>query len=182
MLNIGCVMSAIYFVLENVARQTSHKKLLSLLYLADRESIVSCGWPITEDTPVIGKKGPELEGIRSLLENRCPEYQKAFAKVFETADSEISLKHPFNYDWLSKNDEAVLASVCKQFGQKSENWLMDFISELPECKDMHSFSWESILQTTRPAMVSVYKDLSTMLDTIPTQRSLDYDLSTWETF
>lgn len=170
MINLGSTMGAIEFILEHTESKLSHKKLLKLLYLADRESLFTFGWPITCDKPEALEKGPVLECVYALLKNADAENRDVFLKFFNVSDNRISLKKNFTFDWLSDNNLDVLRDICEKYGHLTGQELSEFTHTLPEWEGEQPMSWNTVLKKShQESMAAVYDDLNTMLDNAPSR-------------
>lgn len=173
MINLGSTMGAIEFILEHTEPELSHKKLLKLLYLADRESLFTFGWPITGDNPEALEKGPVLERVYALLKNADTKDRDIFLTFFNVSDNRISLKKNFTLDWLSDNNLEILWDICEKYGHLTGKDLSDFTHTLPEWAGEQPMSWKVILKKNhKDSMADVYEDLDTMLDNAPKRDEL----------
>lgn len=173
MLNLGSTMGAIEFIIKHTEPELSHKKLLKLLYLADRESLFRFGWPITCDNPEALEKGPVLEHVFRLLKDESAENRDIFLTFFNVSENRISSKRDFTSDWLSENNQEILEEICKQYGNFSGQELSEYTHELPEWEGLIPMTWETVLKKNcREGMLAVYEDLNTMLDNAPNRDEL----------
>src|SRR5260221_8121808 len=72
----------------------SYLKLMKLLYLVERESLIRWGRPFTFDRPVSMKEGPVLSNTLNLIKDDSPPQDNSYWKTFISppcGDHEIKL-------------------------------------------------------------------------------------------
>ena len=113
--------------------------LIKLLYLADRESLIQTGSPITGDRMVSMKNGPVLcEILDAIRGEDLPQVQPAAWYDYVTAPSnyEVCLKTPEpEQDELSPFELRVLGDVHVKFGGLDRWALVRYTHALPEWRD-----------------------------------------------
>ena len=112
-------------------------KLMKLLYLADRQSMLKYGDSMTGDSVVAMRLGPVLSNTydRICEDSEAPSSWNDWIK--DEADKEVSLrKHEVrneDFDLLSKADEKILDNVFAEFGHYHKYALVNVVHEL--CKE-----------------------------------------------
>ena len=81
-------------LLEWHGRPMSVRKLVTLLYLADRRSFVEAGYPITGDRFVNTPDGPALERIARLLDGEADE-QSPWRSQIASADGRAAVYNAY---------------------------------------------------------------------------------------
>lgn len=164
MFDLGQSMSAIFYILGHVEGPVNYKKVLKLLYMADRESLFESGWTITEDEPIVMPKGPVLNNLYTLLTDENAPNRDIFTTFFNIENGNVSIKKPFTYNWLSQFTEGVLNNVCNQYGNKTWQELSEMTHKLPEW-GKKTLSWEQIIEdNNRQDVLPLYKDSVSSLD------------------
>jgi len=112
----------------------SYMKLVKLLYLADRESLLKRGRPITFDKFVSMPHGMVLSGTLDLINGE--EESAVWNDVFEPyGDREIKIKKDPSTGKLSRAEITVLDEIFAKFGEKTRWELRDYTHTLPEWID-----------------------------------------------
>ena len=158
MFDLGQTMSAIYYILKHVSGPVDFKKLLKLLYMADRQSVLETGIPITGDDLVAMPKGPVLKSVYALLTDETAPNRDLFTTFFSAEDNSIQLKKEFTYDWLSPFTENILDTICREYGNGSDDELSEMTHHLPEW-NFGSLSWENVMRANgHEELISQYHD------------------------
>lgn len=117
----------------------SHMKLIKLLYLADRTSLVRWGRPITFDWYFSMTHGPvlsfTLDRINAEADPQTPSYWHRY--ISEREGHSVRLLEESTNDQLSRVEEGILEEVFAQFGRMSQWDLRDYCHSLPEWQDPH---------------------------------------------
>lgn len=115
----------------------SYLKLLKLLYLADRKSLVEHGRPITFDRFVSMDHGPVLSQTYNLIVAEEPPDKRSYWREFisEPEHYEVHLLKEAPSGELSAAQEGVLGEVFAEFGHLSRWELVKFTHTLPEWVD-----------------------------------------------
>jgi uncharacterized phage-associated protein len=124
-------------LLELRGGRMSYMKLIKLLYLADRQSIISHGRTITTGRHVSMPKGPVVSQILDLVTEDDPPSGPTFWRkhISPPENFEVTLIQPPGDDELSKAEEAVIDGVFAEHGAKGRWELVDFTHDLPEWQD-----------------------------------------------
>jgi uncharacterized phage-associated protein len=116
----------------------SHLKLIKLLYLAERESLVRLGRPLTYDTYASLPHGPVLSATLDRI-NTAEAYRGGYwdRHITPKANNEVSLRDPAGVpnDQLSPAEEALIEEVFSRYGRLGRWELVDRTHELPEWTD-----------------------------------------------
>jgi uncharacterized phage-associated protein len=117
----------------------SYMKLIKLLYLADREAILTWGRPVTTDRYVSMDRGPVLSRVLDLAtDGGLPGETSVWSEsIAEPSHYEVELKQSPGDDELSRAETKLLAKVFEEHGQRSRWDLVEFTHTLPEWKDPH---------------------------------------------
>jgi uncharacterized phage-associated protein len=120
----------------------SYLKLLKLLYLADRQALLSLGRPITHDRFVSMQYGPVLSHTLDLISTEPEPDAWSYWHTYISAprDWEVSLLTDAPVDQLSRAEEGILHQVFDKFGHWGRWELVDYTHSLPEYEDSHGSS------------------------------------------
>jgi uncharacterized phage-associated protein len=111
-------------------------KLLKLMYLADRQSFVETGYPITGAKMVSMDVGPVLSEVYSQITWGDDAETPWSQSITAAADFRVSLRQDVGeLLYLSEYDEDVLGQVFDKFGHLDPWALVRFTHTLPEWKD-----------------------------------------------
>ena len=124
-------------LLELRGGRMSYMKLIKLLYLIDRESLISHGRTITTDRHVSMPKGPVVSQILDLATSEDPPSGPTFWRqhISLPENFEVGLVQSPGDDELSRAEEAIIDSVFAEHGGKSRWALVEFTHGLPEWQD-----------------------------------------------
>ncbi|MDZ7723235.1 MAG: hypothetical protein U5R06_10630 [candidate division KSB1 bacterium] len=108
-------------------------KLLTLLYLAEREALLHWGFPLLFEDLYLTKRGPIVGGISDRLSAGCHDDWNEYLRT----DNEdvILIKNP-GTDELSMAEWSLLRRIYKQHENMDSRAMMPFIRNLPEYKTM----------------------------------------------
>ncbi|AYX14033.1 SocA family protein [Yersinia enterocolitica] len=139
---------AAYLLLKRGGRM-AYIKLMKLLYLAEREYILSYGDSMTGDRAVSMDNGPVLSKTYDLLKSGSPDSESPWAEwIAGERNYEVSIKkkiHGLNnddaFDELSRADIRILDKVFAEFGAFKRFDLCDLTHRIcPEWQDPHGSS------------------------------------------
>lgn len=106
-------------------------KLFKLLYLADRDHFIRCGYPITGDRLVAMEYGPLPSGCLDLLNGLITQQDDLFNYI-EVSDNTVSLrKQPERYI-LDETEIDTLQRVVREHGGKRTWDLVEETHQYPE--------------------------------------------------
>jgi uncharacterized phage-associated protein len=121
-----------YFAVKSPQKRIDVLKVIKLVYLADRESIRTSGFPILDEARVSMPHGPvnsmtysHIQGEFDLTECGWSEFLR------DRANHQVSFRHGAQEDWdeLSEFEIACLDAVWDKFGQMDKwtlvNWTHD---------------------------------------------------------
>lgn len=132
------------------SRRMSRLRLLKLLYIADRESLVTLGRPITGDRVVAMRNGPVLSGTYDMIkgEDSCA---PVWEKYLRNVDNDVELTAEPGVGKLSKLEIEKLQEVAQRFEHQDEFDLSDYthgfaewIKNRPEGNTAKGISWDDI--------------------------------------
>jgi uncharacterized phage-associated protein len=128
------------FLLESAGGSMDLLVLLKLLYLADRQTLIQRGMPITGDRMVAMKKGPILARIYDATKGKyvgMPTWGR-FVSQPEPADAAKRVRllaRPVNNGRLSRYERQVLSDVHARYGHEDKWDLSELTHALPEYRD-----------------------------------------------
>lgn len=112
----------------------NYMKLLKLLYLADRQSLIDTGYTISGDTLVSMDRGPVLSKTYELI--NWGDAESEWKKYISDPDHyEVRAICESEYGALSDYEEELLLNVFEQFRDFSQWDLVNYTHELPEWTD-----------------------------------------------
>ena len=133
-------LTVLSYILEQFDGKLSCQKLFSLLYFADRESLLRYGETMTGDAWLLTKDGVLSEITYQMLrktgagwEMWLPFLKKEGKKYY---DSFVVLRRSIDSLELSRADRTILDGVVSLHGEETEVALLSDINTLPECKGM----------------------------------------------
>ena len=138
---------AAWFLLQQ-GRRMPHLKLIKLMYLADRESMAECGFPITGDQVVAMPHGPVLSMTLNFINGDVESGEDGWeAWISDREDHEVAVRdRPHGrevLDELSVSDVDIMKKVWKRFG-KMTKW------EIRDYSHQHCPEWEDPQGSSRP--------------------------------
>jgi uncharacterized phage-associated protein len=125
------------FLLTLRGGQMSYMKLIKLLYLADRESLLKHGHPITTDRWVSMDNGPVVSRIYELIrEEPQPGIDSFWQRhIAPAANYEVKLAADAGDDELSPAEIDVLQEIFERHGRSGRWELVEYSRTLPEWHD-----------------------------------------------
>lgn len=121
-------------------------KLMKLLYLADRQSMLEYGDSMTGDSFVSMRMGPVLSNTYNRIceDSDIPTFWSDWIK--DEADKEVSLRKrdvkDSDFDLLSKADEKILDGVFAKFGHYHKYELVNVVHRI--CREWENPGWTSV--------------------------------------
>ena len=132
------------WLINRAGGSMNYMVLIKLLYLADRQSLIETGVPITGDRMVSMPNGPVLSRVLdhiSMGEPIAPvEPIVWYEYVSEPTKYEVTAKKAPETDELSRYELGVLEGVLARFGEMSIWALRDWTHTLPEWDDPNGSS------------------------------------------
>ena len=110
-------------------------KLIKLLYLADRESLIETGVPITGDRFVSMRYGPVLSRVLDLIREDNPAVDSIWHGYVERTGFDVRLVGPADNEWLSRCNQDTLDGIFEVYGCRKEWNVVAHTHALPEWKD-----------------------------------------------
>ncbi len=124
------------YLLRRHGEPMPYVKLIKLLYLADRRSLVETGYPITGDRLVSMPKGPVLSRILDLITWESRDEASPWRRHISLPSNYVVMAiGPHDEGRLSDYDREVLDAVFVEFGQMDKWDLVDLTHDLPEWVD-----------------------------------------------
>ncbi len=150
-----------FFLLNTSSAKLDMLKIVKLVYLADRESLATFGFPIQTEKRVSLRYGPVNSDTYNILKGKGSDTEKALWSEFlnPTDGTKVSLSNPDtkinDLDELSDNDLTVLEGIWAKFGAKSASALVTWThkkSNVPEWKNPGNSSREITLESMMEAV------------------------------
>lgn len=120
-------------VLMGSSRRENYTKLLKLLYLADRASILETGSPITGSSFVSMKNGPVLSEVYECIKG--DPVSSTWDRYMQRDGYNLSLREEPGDDELSDYDVALLGRLRDEHRSRGYSAMIDYVHALPEWKD-----------------------------------------------
>ena len=110
-------------------------KLIKMLYLADRESLIETGEPITGDRFVSMRHGPVLSRVLDLIKDDCPAEDSIWHGYVARKRFDACLAGNTDDGWLSDRNRDILDGISDVYGCLREWDVVARTHALPEWKD-----------------------------------------------
>ncbi|MAO01079.1 Panacea domain-containing protein [uncultured Roseovarius sp.] len=133
-----------FFALKTAQKRISVLKAVKLVYLADRENIARCGFPLLEERRVSMPLGPVNSYTYNHIKGEVfPKYDGGWSEfVADRADHNVGLASDSmsidDLDELSDADVATLEAVWAKFGDMTQWELVEYAHDkanVPEWED-----------------------------------------------
>lgn len=115
------------------------RRLVTLLYLTDRQALLHWGRPLTFDTYFSLPQGPipsaTLDKINESVPPEDPSYWHTVISERSGQSVELLGSDPPPHAELSPADEELLDQIWDEFGDQSDRELCDYSRSLPEWQD-----------------------------------------------
>jgi hypothetical protein len=112
-------------------RALNYMLLIKLLYLADRESLLRWGSPLTGDRYYSMEFGPILSKIHDLITEMQPAEESSFwAKYIQRSDYDVKLLSDPGNEELSDADESLLRELFVQYQDYYDKNPFEFVDYL----------------------------------------------------
>jgi len=121
-------------VLFPQSRRENFTKLLKLLYLADRQSLIETGAPITGAHVVSMKNGPVLSEVYDCIKSE-PTAKSTWDMHIERNGTFLVLKKEPGDSELSDYDVEILTRLAKKHRGDHFGRMIDIVHKLPEWRD-----------------------------------------------
>ena len=118
-------------LLERHGRPMSVRKLVTLLYLADRRAFLEAGYPITGDRFMNAPDGPSLDRVARLLDGEA-DGQSPWRSQIASADGFAAAEGWTEPDELSDYDEQIAEAIHDEFCRLNDDALFEHARGLPE--------------------------------------------------
>jgi uncharacterized phage-associated protein len=115
----------------------NYMKLLKLLYIVEREALLTWGRPVTADRCVSLPKGPILSQTLNLInEGPTPDTPSTWAEhISQPENYDVRLLSPVGDDELSEAEKALIDDVFRRYGAMKRWVLVDLVHTFPEWQD-----------------------------------------------
>ena len=114
----------------------SHLKLMKLLYMAERQALLTWRRPIVYDCYVCMDKGPVLSRALNIIHGEEHENDSFWSRhISPCANNEVSLIQDPGTGNLSDAEVSLIERLFDQHGRKSRWELCDLTHEFPEWQD-----------------------------------------------
>ena len=110
-------------------------KLIKLLYLADRESLIETGSPITGDRFISMKYGPVLSRVLDLIKEPAPAGDSIWHGYVLRRGYDAVLSESAESDHLSEYEVGVVEGIFESHGREKESDVVTRTHALPEWPD-----------------------------------------------
>lgn len=109
--------------------QLNYTKLIKLMYLADRRSLLETGMPITGDAMCALPNGPIISYTLSCISGSGDEQWDRF---FSKEEYTLVMKHDPGNDWLSPYEMQIVNDLHYEHLHRKYGAMIDFTHKLPE--------------------------------------------------
>ena len=124
------------YLLRKHGGRLNCKKLVKLMYLADRKAIDEHCIPITGDGYRAMAAGPVLERLSALMQGEAaPELQGRWDALFKREGDDVSCLKELPRDWLSDFELDILDETCSRFGGMSAGELSEWTHNPENCPE-----------------------------------------------
>lgn len=155
MFNAEKTKQLIGYLLSKSAGTMNYTKLLKLMYIIDRNSLQSRGFPITYDSYVSMDNGPVLSYTYDVIKKtkkNADVHDYLWAENLQRADDMYSVSWigPLEIGKLSRSDVRLIDSIWEEFGEKNYSQLIDYVHTFKEWEAPNgtssSISYEKLLK------------------------------------
>lgn len=146
MLNERKVAQMAAFFLMQEGGRISHLKLMKLLYLSERRSVLLYAMPMANDKLVAMPHGPVLSLTLNLMDGFIKSKNDGWDQwISDKEDHQVSIKKKSvtkeDLDELSQADMEILKFIWKEFGKMDQWQIRDYTHDhCPEWQDPHGSS------------------------------------------
>ncbi len=128
------------FFIQKLEGKGTFKKVLKLMYFADREAMKRWGAPVSSDMASNMDMGPVLSKTYDMMKQKTFfDYWSSHIKL-EGRYTLSFLNKSIDFDELSDREESLLFEIFNKHGHKSAKQLSDETHALPEWKNPHGSS------------------------------------------
>lgn len=123
-------------LLEQGGGTMSYLKLLKLMYLIDREALLSWGRPVTYDHYYSLNQGPILSTVYDLIKKMASGARSFWLKhISRLGEYKLRIAKDPGREELSPAEEALIQKVFKRHGHKKGYELVQVTHKLPEWRN-----------------------------------------------
>lgn len=162
---------------KHAGGKINYTKLLKVLYLADRASLIGTGSPITGDHIVNMTNGPVLSAMYDCIKGTrsdCASWKKHFRRA---GDYDVALAGDPGDSELSDYEVRLLTALAEKYRDRTFGSMIDECHSLPEWKDpgkgrREDLAYEQILGANQVSeeTVRAYEALNEALSSIGSLR------------
>lgn len=130
-------LASVAYLLKKEDGKMSYQKLLSLLYVAERDFLLEKGYSLTGDTITINSNGPILVYTSRLLlgdDTQAYLWNEYLETDMLSPNKTVSIIRDPGNGFLSKAKARVIDAVYSKLHSFSEEELRQYIFSLEECK------------------------------------------------
>ncbi len=121
------------WLLRRYGEPMESARLVKLLYLADRQSLIDTGYTVTGDTLVVTDSGPALSNVLELVASTaCASDTHWSTYVERIGEDQLTHTSADQCGALSEYERKLLDGLCDRYGSLPESKLRALTSELPE--------------------------------------------------
>lgn len=121
---------AIRVIEQSQDHQMNYLKLINLLYLIDRHTLIDWGKPIIGDIYEMSMNGMMLSHILRIINNKSLYWHTYISSP--NKNNTIQLKQQCSLELLSKAEINTIDIIFEKYGHLSMTHLIDYIIRLPE--------------------------------------------------
>ena len=121
-------------------------KLVKLLYLADRQSLVEIGSPITGDRFVSLKDGPSLDRVLELIREPNLVDDSTWHRHIQCMGRNVALYDPAGATRLSRYELRILTAIAEAYRHEPDDAVVMHTQNLPE--------WVALTDKNTPAAIA----------------------------
>lgn len=163
-----------------------HLKLMKLMYLAERESMRTSGFPMTGDRFVSMTHGPVLSCTLSHIRDEAPSAPEGWDSwISDLADHKVGLVRQVHHDVLdrlSRANVAVLEEIWAKFGHMGKYEIRDYTHDpknCPEWRDPNGSSFPIHYRTVFMALGHDHETAVELANEVESQHRISKDLHAW---
>lgn len=131
----GKSTQAAAYLLGKAGREMYSVLLLQLLYLADRQSLIETGYPITGARMVSMDTGPVLSQISGHITWEPAQESPWTREIEPRGPWKVGVRGEPAFDRLSRYERDLLDRIFEQWGRVNRWDVMRFVQQLPEWHD-----------------------------------------------
>lgn len=157
----------------------SYMKLIKLLYIVDRQALISWGRPVTYDSYVSMDRGPVLSKTYDLINDGVEPGHESYWDTYisEPEHRAVELLKAAPDDELSESEVELIHKVFSEYGNKDRWELVDITHQFSEWQDPEGsaipISYHDILK----AVGKTENEVATIIEELESLALFDHALS-----